>query len=121
MTIEIEAGASQDQFSMKPWSSARVFRQSSLGTAGYPTTDADLAQQGPFAEKATSFSKETPSLSLRLRLVKAFRGTIVRCSHEVEQHSSPFELHPIPIRTNMSNLNCHFKITQRPPQPALFL
>src|SRR6266481_6005874 len=29
--------------------------------------DAGLSQQGPFHEEATSFSKETPSLSLRLR------------------------------------------------------
>jgi hypothetical protein len=50
-----------------------------------------------------------------------FTGTSERCSHEVEQHSSPFELRPILIRTDMSNLNCHFRLLNaRRNQPCSF-
>ena len=48
-------------------------------------------------------------------------GTIERCSHEVEQHSSPFESRPILIRADMSNLNCHFSLLNaRRRQPCSF-
>ena len=42
--------------------------------------------------------------------MQAVRGTSERCSHEVEQYSSPFELRPRLIRTDMSNLNCRFRL-----------
>src|SRR5580693_7982121 len=73
MTIEIEAGASQDQFSMKPWSSARVFRRPALEPQDIHDR-CRFSAAGAVAEKATSFSKETPFLSLRLRSVQAVRG-----------------------------------------------
>jgi len=56
MTIEIEAGASQSQFSMKPLVVHALF-------GGQPwngrlsTTDADLAQQRPFEKKTNRFPK----------------------------------------------------------------
>src|SRR5580658_3110747 len=73
MTIEIEAGASQDQFSMKPWSSARVFRRPALEPQDIHDR-CRFSAAGAVAEKATSFSKETPSLSLRLRSVQYDRA-----------------------------------------------
>jgi hypothetical protein len=72
MTIEIEAGASQDQFSMKPWSSARVFPRPALEPQDIHD-QCRFSAAGAVAEKADSFSKETPSLSLRLRSVQAVR------------------------------------------------
>jgi hypothetical protein len=58
MTIEIEAGASQNQFSMKP-----LVVHSSFG--GEPcngrlsTTDADLAQQRPSRGNQFVFQRDT--------------------------------------------------------------
>jgi Tfp pilus assembly protein PilN len=69
MTIEIEAGASQSQFSMKPLA-VHAFFVGQPGTAGYPRLmqiwrSMDRSRRNQFV------SKETPSLSLRLRSVQA--------------------------------------------------
>lgn len=71
MTIEIEAGASQDQFSMKPWSSARVFRRPALEPQDIHDR-CRFSAAGAVAEKATSFSlsdhfKSGQQLSLQNR------------------------------------------------------
>jgi hypothetical protein len=78
------------------------------GTAGYPRL-MQICAVGAVREETNSFSKETPSLSLRLRSVKAVLGP-ANAARTIEQHSSPFELRPIPIRTDMSNLNFHFRL-----------
>ena len=73
MTIEIEAGASQSQFSMKP-----LVVHAFFGGHGGPPWNGTIHDRcrfgaaGTVAEKATSFCKETPSLSLRLRSVQIF-------------------------------------------------
>ena len=71
MTIEIEAGASQSQFSMKPLV-VHAFSAASLITAGYPRP-MQICRSRAVREETDSFSKETPSLSLRLRSVQAVR------------------------------------------------
>jgi hypothetical protein len=71
MPIEIEAGASQNQFSMEPLA-VHAFFGGQHWNGRLVTTDADLAQHGPCGE-TRSFSKETPSLSLRLRSVRHAR------------------------------------------------
>jgi hypothetical protein len=73
MTIEIEAGASQRQFSMKPLV-VHAFFAGQPGTAGYPQLmqirrSIDRLEKKPFV-----FQRETPSLSLRLRLVRYARA-----------------------------------------------
>jgi len=65
MTIEIEAGASQSQFSMKPLV-VHAFFGGQPWNGKLSTTDANLAASA-IREETNSFSKETPSLSLRLR------------------------------------------------------
>jgi hypothetical protein len=72
MTIEIEAGASQSQFSMKTLA-VHAFFGGLPWDGRLPTTDADLGAAEAIREKSNSFSKETPSLSLRLRSVRIFR------------------------------------------------
>jgi len=47
MTIEIEAGASQSQFSMKPLV-VHAFFGCSASAAALSRTDADLSQQSPY-------------------------------------------------------------------------
>jgi hypothetical protein len=72
MTIEIEAGASQSEFSMKP-----LVVHAFFGGQHWNGTIHDRSRfgaAGAVAEEATSFSKETPSLSLRLRSVQAVEG-----------------------------------------------
>jgi hypothetical protein len=56
MTIEIEAGASQGQFSMKPLVVHAFFGGQPCNDR-LPTTDADLAQQTPFERKPIRFRK----------------------------------------------------------------
>jgi hypothetical protein len=56
MTIEIEAGASQNQFSMKPLV-VHAFFGGQPCNGRLSTTDADLAQQGPFAKAPIRFPK----------------------------------------------------------------
>ena len=56
MTIEIEAGASQHQFSMKPLV-VHAFFGGQPWNGRLSTTDADLAQQGPFEKKPIRFPK----------------------------------------------------------------
>ena len=73
MTIEIEAGASQSQLSMKTLA-VHAFFGGQPWDGRLPTTDADLGAAEAIREKSNSFSKETPSLSLRLRSVQAVRG-----------------------------------------------
>jgi len=65
MTIEIEAGASQNQFSMKPLV-VHAFFAGKPGTAGYPQLTQMRRSMDRFEKKPIRFSKETPSLSLRL-------------------------------------------------------
>jgi hypothetical protein len=60
MTIEIEAGASQNQFSMKPLV-VHAFFGGQPCNSRLATTDADLAQHGPFRQETSSFSKEKPA------------------------------------------------------------
>jgi hypothetical protein len=55
MTIEIEAGASQSQFSMKPLVVHAFFGGQPWN--GLATPDADLAQHGPFEKKPVRFPK----------------------------------------------------------------
>jgi hypothetical protein len=71
MTIEIEAGASQSQFSMKPLV-VHAFFQRQPRNGRLSTTDVDLSRWGAVQEETNSFSKETPSPSLRLRSVQIF-------------------------------------------------
>src|ERR1700687_3240321 len=71
MTIEIEAGASQGQFSMKPLGSARVFRRPGLE----PQDIHDRCRFGAAGHSRRNqfvFQRETPSLSLRLMSVQIF-------------------------------------------------
>jgi len=56
MTIEIEAGASQMQFTMKPLVVHAFFGGQPLNIR-LSTTDADLAQHGPFEKKPIRFPK----------------------------------------------------------------
>jgi hypothetical protein len=56
MTIEIEAGASLTQFSMKPLV-VHAFFGSQPWNRRLSTTDADLAQQRPFEKKPIRFPK----------------------------------------------------------------
>jgi hypothetical protein len=56
MTIEIEAGASQSQFSMKPLVVHALFGGQPWNSR-LATTDADLAQHGPFDKKPVRFPK----------------------------------------------------------------
>jgi hypothetical protein len=56
MTIEIEAGASQNQFSMKLLV-VHAFFDGQPWNGGLSTTDADLAQQGTFRKKPLRFPK----------------------------------------------------------------
>jgi hypothetical protein len=56
MTIEIEAGASQSQFSMKPLV-VHAFFVGQPWNGRLSTTDADLAQHGPVREETNSFPK----------------------------------------------------------------
>ncbi len=56
MTIEIEAGASQSQFSMKPLV-VHVFFGGQPWNGRLATTAADLAQHGPFEKKPVRFPK----------------------------------------------------------------
>jgi len=56
MTIEIEAGASQSQFNMKPLV-AHAFFGGQPWNGRPSTTDADLAQQVPFRKKPIRFPK----------------------------------------------------------------
>jgi uncharacterized protein YlaI len=56
MTIEIEAGASQSQFSVKPLV-VRAFFGGQPCNSRLATTDADLAQHGPFDKKPVRFPK----------------------------------------------------------------
>ena len=58
MTIEIEAGASQNQFSMKLLV-VHAFFDGQPWNGGLSTTDADLAQQGTFQKKPLRFPKNT--------------------------------------------------------------
>jgi hypothetical protein len=64
MTIEIEAGASQSQFSMKPLVVHAFFGGQSWN-GRLSTTDVDLSSRGAVREDTNSFSKETPSPSVR--------------------------------------------------------
>ena len=73
MTIEIEAGASQTQFSMKPLV-VRAFFGGQPWSSRLSMTDVHYSWWRPSKKKPNSFSKETPSLSLRLRSVQAVRG-----------------------------------------------
>ena len=57
MTIEIEAGASQDQFSMKPLV-VHAFFDGQPWNGRLSTTDVDLSWWGPSKKKPNSFSKE---------------------------------------------------------------
>jgi len=73
MTIEIEAGASQGQFSMKPLGSARIFRRPALE----PQDIHDRCRFGAAGHSRRNlfvFQRETPSLSLRLRSVRYARA-----------------------------------------------
>ena len=56
MTIEIEAGASQSQFSMKPLV-VHAFFGGQPWNGRLSMTDADLAQQRPFEKKPIRFPK----------------------------------------------------------------
>jgi hypothetical protein len=56
MTIEIEAGASQSQFSMKPLV-VHAFFGGQPWNGRLSTTDADLAQHGLFEKKPIRFPK----------------------------------------------------------------
>jgi hypothetical protein len=56
MTIEIEAGASQSQFSMKTLV-VHAFFGGQPWNGRLPTTDADLAQQRPFERNPIRFPK----------------------------------------------------------------
>jgi hypothetical protein len=56
MTIEIEAGASQSQFSMKPFL-VHAFFGGQPWNGRLATTDADLAQHGPCVKKPVRFPK----------------------------------------------------------------
>ena len=56
MTIEIEAGASQSQFSMKPLV-VHAFFGGQPCNSRLATTDADLAQYGSFDKKPVRFPK----------------------------------------------------------------
>ena len=56
MTIEIEAGASQHQLSMKLFVVHALFRRLALEQKAIPT-DADSAQQGLFEKKPIRFPK----------------------------------------------------------------
>jgi len=56
MTIEIEAGASQSQFSMKPLA-VHAFFGGQPWNGRLATTDADLAQPGPCEKKPVRFPK----------------------------------------------------------------
>jgi uncharacterized protein YlaI len=58
MTIEIEAGASQSQFSMKPLV-VHAFFGGQPCNSRLATTDADLAQHGPFDKKPVRFQRDT--------------------------------------------------------------
>ena len=54
MTIEIEAGASQSQFSMKPLA-VHAFFDGQPWSGRLSTTDADSEQHGPIREETNSF------------------------------------------------------------------
>jgi len=56
MTIEIEAGASQGQFSMKPLGSARVFRRPALEPQDIPRP-MQIWRSRPFEKKPIRFPK----------------------------------------------------------------
>jgi hypothetical protein len=56
MPIEIEAGASQIQFSMKPLA-VHAFFGGQHWNGRLATTDADLAQHGPCEKKPVRFPK----------------------------------------------------------------
>ena len=56
MTIEIEAGASQSQFSMKPLV-VHAFFGGQPCNGRLPTTDVDLSRQAPFEQKPIRFPK----------------------------------------------------------------
>jgi len=58
MTIEIEAGASQSQFSMKPLV-VHAFFGAQPWNRRLSTTDADLAQQRPFEKEPIRFQRDT--------------------------------------------------------------
>jgi hypothetical protein len=58
VTIEIEAGASQSQFSMKPLV-VHAFFGGQPCNGRLPTTDADLAQQRPFERNQFVFQRDT--------------------------------------------------------------
>src|ERR1700723_854678 len=73
MTIEIEAGASQNQFSMKPLV-VHAFFGGQPWNGRLSMTDADLRGRGRSRRNQFVFQRETPSLSLRLRSVRAILG-----------------------------------------------
>lgn len=125
MTIEIEAGASQHQLSMKLFVVHALFRRLALEQKAIPDR-CRFGAAGAIREKTDSFSKETPSLSLGLRSVRSVFGLANAAhtkSNRVRVCSTPVRFLYDPRSDTMNNLKpCvldYFNTAEtRPPLPG---